>query len=689
MSAAIFTGYISGTTLTVSAVSSGLIQVPMLITGSGITTGTYIVAGVSGSGSTGSYQVSISQSAGSSGSQIAITGSTPLVTANDYNTIQSTISPILGRYSTGYGQLLNSGQVSTGSLVRVTDWNALQQDITNLYQHQLSNTPSPSLTTASTTIKIKETDRIAYQTMATALANSSANTTNNINYPGCYALVVSNQSTNSLSTPTSGGFPYTSTRIGTVRPWGGTSVTNPPGGPVTAIGYITGTTLATNYTPSNAIVTGMTVTGAGVLSGTTITAVNTATFYGYITNTALIVQSGTVVGTILPNMYLYGGGGVGVQGGVALGTVIVAGGGTTWAVNISQTVGNSGGGSGWQPFTATNYTINQSQTVANAGTPENLTFSLNVSESNTSIVQNVITVTWSGGTGYSAAQAAQYFFNSGGSIQFTASMSAPGVSSPTIPAGAGNVPTTGTKNFSWYSILNGMGTVSFSYSGTSASGAGTGTSNGWQYFLANAGQPATPIFVNSLGAPGTSVYAPNQYTIWASLNAQGNSLTFQIDFEDLSSGFPLTTGTVNSTGASATVFLSNVTNIIQGTVIIFKGTGGNGLVAGSPGTTYYVASVNSGNNSVTLSSSYNNATASTPITITALSTGTVAGTTFQAAGTEDFYKSGVNPYDIDEDVTGSLASQVNINYASGSYVTMAPVSNAYNYLPSVSTITSL
>jgi hypothetical protein len=63
-----FTGSISGTTLTVTGISTGSlpILVGMYLIGSGITTGTRITGGGSGSGGIGTYTVSISQTVGSS-----------------------------------------------------------------------------------------------------------------------------------------------------------------------------------------------------------------------------------------------------------------------------------------------------------------------------------------------------------------------------------------------------------------------------------------------------------------------------------------------------------------------------------------------------------------------------------------------------------------------------------------------
>jgi hypothetical protein len=60
-----FTGTISTTTLTVSAVSAGNLQVGDIISGTGVTPGTRITALGTGTGYTGTYTVSISQTVGS------------------------------------------------------------------------------------------------------------------------------------------------------------------------------------------------------------------------------------------------------------------------------------------------------------------------------------------------------------------------------------------------------------------------------------------------------------------------------------------------------------------------------------------------------------------------------------------------------------------------------------------------
>ena len=60
-----FTGSISLTTLTVSAIPTGNIALGQYITGAGVTAGTQVVKFLTGAGGTGTYQVSVSQTVGS------------------------------------------------------------------------------------------------------------------------------------------------------------------------------------------------------------------------------------------------------------------------------------------------------------------------------------------------------------------------------------------------------------------------------------------------------------------------------------------------------------------------------------------------------------------------------------------------------------------------------------------------
>jgi hypothetical protein len=63
--AASFTATIATTVLTVSAVTSGILAVGQVITGAGVTAGTYITSLGTGTGGTGTYNLSASQTVGS------------------------------------------------------------------------------------------------------------------------------------------------------------------------------------------------------------------------------------------------------------------------------------------------------------------------------------------------------------------------------------------------------------------------------------------------------------------------------------------------------------------------------------------------------------------------------------------------------------------------------------------------
>ena len=75
-----FYGYVSGTTLTVTQVTSGTLAVGQTISGSGITTGTTITALGTGSGGTGTYTISSSQTTGAT-ITASLSGTTLTVTA--------------------------------------------------------------------------------------------------------------------------------------------------------------------------------------------------------------------------------------------------------------------------------------------------------------------------------------------------------------------------------------------------------------------------------------------------------------------------------------------------------------------------------------------------------------------------------------------------------------------------------
>lgn len=89
--AAVVTGAIAATTLTVSAVTSGALSVGQTLSGSGVTTGTTITALGTGTGGTGTYTVSASQTASST----TITATSAIAAAFAGNTGTGTVGAIV------------------------------------------------------------------------------------------------------------------------------------------------------------------------------------------------------------------------------------------------------------------------------------------------------------------------------------------------------------------------------------------------------------------------------------------------------------------------------------------------------------------------------------------------------------------------------------------------------------------
>lgn len=96
----VFTGSISGTTLTVTAVSSGQVALGQVLTGTGITTGTTVTANGTGNGGPGTYTVSATQTVSST----SITGT------NSWCLFQMT-----GNLNGGYTSIIPAVQLLNGT----------------------------------------------------------------------------------------------------------------------------------------------------------------------------------------------------------------------------------------------------------------------------------------------------------------------------------------------------------------------------------------------------------------------------------------------------------------------------------------------------------------------------------------------------------------------------------------------
>lgn len=112
---------------------------------------------------------------------------------------------------------------------------------------------------------------------------------------------------------------------------------------------------------------------------------------------------------------------------------------------------------------------------------------------------------------FASANATRYFFNTGSSIQFSASI-------------ASYTGTGSDKGPTWYAMLNGMGIISFSQSATTCSGSGTNSAIGYAQLTSSYQQ----IF-NKIAPSGT--YADNDYFIFAKLNS-ATQIEFKISFQD-------------------------------------------------------------------------------------------------------------------------------------------------------------
>lgn len=204
-----------------------------------------------------------------------------------------------------------------------------------------------------------------------------------------------------------------------------------------------------------------------------------------------------------------------------------------YAIGITgQTTTPSVSGTPWQSVRSANW----------AGTTHTLPYpgqTPTYSESNEPTIQHVLNVQWS------TVAAAEYYFNAGGIVTFTASL---------------NPSQTNSKNTAWQTLLSNMGTIQFSYYGAYSNlSYGSGTSYGWAWFLANPGQQKT-IYTAAL----SGTYAPSQYDILCSYNT--GVLTFTIQFSDLetTTGYNIqedvtgtTTSTVNITYASGSYVSSS------------------------------------------------------------------------------------------------------------------------------------
>lgn len=92
----------------------------------------------------------------------------------DYNAIQTIVNSVFGSGSAdyGYGQNVTSAQVLQNTLITVSQWNSLRNDLIKSRQHQSGVDESGNLGLPTLDIRLSETDRAAYLSMANLIKNN-------------------------------------------------------------------------------------------------------------------------------------------------------------------------------------------------------------------------------------------------------------------------------------------------------------------------------------------------------------------------------------------------------------------------------------------------------------------------------------------------------------------------------------
>lgn len=163
------------------------------------------------------------------------------------------------------------------------------------------------------------------------------------------------------------------------------------------------------------------------------------------------------------------------------------------------------------------------------------------------VITHIFTVT------FSNSNQRRFFFNSGGEIRFSASLSGG----------------SGSKSSDWSSMLSAMGTIKFGYTNTTSTGSGSGSSTG-NYDLTGSYKT---IFTKN----GSGVYAENQYQLDARADSS-SVLRFRVRFEDNDLGdqqLPGTNPGIDGVIVPGPAVDENVNGTITSTIQQLRATGTN------------------------------------------------------------------------------------------------------------------
>jgi hypothetical protein len=191
------TSGVAGTILNITTMTVGTIQLGMNISNVSSLANTTIIAFLTGTGTTGTYTVSKSQAVGQVANTATFTATTAsVITALDYNYVQTIANKVLGTPSGTYGYnntVLSSQIPGSITAITATQWNNLRTDLLNSYLHQGSigalSSPTVPTKVAAPTGLISASDFSRYLAIANSInanplviaasGQSSLTTTNN------------------------------------------------------------------------------------------------------------------------------------------------------------------------------------------------------------------------------------------------------------------------------------------------------------------------------------------------------------------------------------------------------------------------------------------------------------------------------------------------------------------------------
>jgi hypothetical protein len=539
-SAATFTGSISSTTLTVSAVT-GTIKIGQIVTGGTVAAGTYITAG---SGT--SWTVSVSQTATATGSTI-------------------TIDPV----TSGAAALAPAAQLAAFNAIqaqRALIANDAQGWVTKFYQNE---SPSLTLTNRDAGLVV---DALSYD----VLFNS--NFYSIISGRAFNRLITSvNNLQTKFADATYGALGFIGQKVKTIAASGSVvqltgviddAIAQLRGQPTTTAvfnGSITGTQLVVNSVTSGTVAIGMTLSGTGIVSGTTIisgsgsnwllnynqNASSTTTAITTVTPTTNLLTLGTTAGMV-PGLQI-------VITGTAISNLTA---GTYYISQVLSATQLSISSS----YLGSTFTINPTNTLSGVViTGSNGQFTCNPTTSTLAVGQPVTISGTIGGTGsintttgvYSSTTTTYFIIATNGSTTFTLS--------PTV-GGTAAVTSAGTLTGLTYTV--------------GATGAMTAVVTGIYGGLAL----TTTITASSNIIPVTTLTTSTNL-ITVSSNA-GMYVNMPIVFSSLPANGTTTATATTASGTLITV--ATTTGMVVGQKIWFSGLTFGGVVAN---TIYYIASI--------------------------------------------------------------------------------------------------